>query len=54
MVFDITSSNSDGGLVTAEDDGNKHATIVISWVFFVNNILKNLSKKTTPRRVWTE
>jgi hypothetical protein len=39
MVFNITSANCDGGFVTAEDDGNEHATFIISWVFFINNIL---------------
>jgi hypothetical protein len=48
VVFNIASSNGDGGLVAAEDDGNKLATAIISWVFFVNNILKKLSILTTP------
>ena len=49
MVFNVTSSNGDGGLVTAKDDGNEHATIIISRVFVINSILKNLSIRITPR-----
>ena len=52
MVFNVTSSNGDGGLVTAKDDGNEHATVIISRVFIINSILSTLKPAMSTPAVY--